>query len=90
MIFFRKTKIQVLDKPNKVFRVRKLKLWFCSMSFNSKAIFSKKKRNEEMEQLKKIKAYLWQPIGFLHLDQAIMMSSICCFDMKLWYYTHPG
>lgn len=43
-----------------------------------------------MEQLeKKIKAYLWQPIGFLHLDQAIMMSSIC-FDMKLWYYTHPG
>lgn len=48
-----------------------------------------------MEQLKrkkkkKIKAYLWQPVGSLHLDQAIMMSSICCFDMKLWFYTHPG
>lgn len=28
--------------------------------------------------------------GSLHLDQAITMSSICCFDMEVLFYTHPG
>lgn len=41
-----------------------------------------------MEQLKrekkrkKIKAYLWQQSGSLHLDQVITLSSICGFDVK--------